>query len=299
MSFSYSPLKSHRVLKSIILKNGNILELTTSWTYIDKLGKDTPQNKIDEKMKSSHYGLLENNIITIEMGEYISRINHKIILFSSSFFLSFILYFCGCIKLSRTKGYNIKENKLFLFIIVFTIINLLLLVVQFKSIYFNTIHNDRHSLSYLYLFATSLIFMNMPMLALISNKVNNYLQYDYLLLDGIKTYLKDRTQSVTEYKSIISFGVYPFFVIGNLPLGILLLLFWLPYAFIQFALFELRRWVQWLYLDESADASKDRPIKRRVNLAVIGLILFIFFVAISLIVGWPNYLINMMGLVFP
>ena len=174
---------------------------------------------------------------------------------------------------------------MWIYVIFLTVINLFVIGAQFSSIYFNKINSDKFTLSYLYLFASSLLIMNMPMLAIISIKMRNH-NYDYMLLGSIRNYLTNRTQSITEYKSIISLEVYPFFILGNFPLGILLLPLWIPYIIIQISLLELRRWVNWLYADEHFENENKKSNKRNANTAIIALFLFIIFIVITLIMGW-------------
>ncbi|MBR5393637.1 MAG: hypothetical protein IK144_00980 [Bacteroidaceae bacterium] len=280
----YSPYNGYKTLKTIIIDNGHIYELTSNWNYkvISKL--IYAQNNIDYGMCNLHDSLYKN-IITTRMGEYISKVNNRIIACILLFLISFSIYIFDCSRFYKLTGNKIKHNKMWIYVIFLTVINLFVIGAQFSSIYFNKINSDKFTLSYLYLFASSLLIMNMPMLAIISIKMRNH-NYDYMLLGSIRNYLTNRTQSITEYKSIISLEVYPFFILGNFPLGILLLPLWIPYIIIQISLLELRRWVNWLYADEHFENENKKSNKRNVNTAIIALFLFIIFIVITLIMGW-------------
>lgn len=293
LSYSLSE-GNDKTLKSIFLTNDNIYELTTSWIYKEKWKNRNPFNEIDNEMGNTHNEILDS-IITVRMDEYISNTNLKIISSFCMFVLFFIIFYSICFKMNGILQNKGNEKKLLLFISFFSIINFFLLIVQYGSIYYARIDYNNSTLTYLYIFSASVSFMNMPMLGFISRKSCESCQFDYLLTRGIKAYLKDRTQSVAEYKSIISFATYPFFVFGNLPCGILLLPFWILFAIIQTILLELRSWIQWLYVPETTNVENCSSYKSKTNMAFIALLLFVLLIIVSFLMGWPSDIIELIG----
>lgn len=95
------------------------------------------------------------------------------------------------------------------------------------------------------------IFTNMYVV----NKAKAENEFDYLIPKWLKFYLIKRHVTDAEYKSVVVFLLYPFFIFGNLPFGICVLGYILPVAILSVILMEVRIFSKWTHEDTNGNNS--------------------------------------------
>ena len=95
------------------------------------------------------------------------------------------------------------------------------------------------------------IFTNMYVV----NKAKAENEFDYLIPKWLKFYLIKRHVTDAEYKSVVVFLLYPFFILGNLPFGLCVLGYILPVAILSVILMEVRIFSKWTHEDTNGNNS--------------------------------------------
>ena len=95
------------------------------------------------------------------------------------------------------------------------------------------------------------IFTNMYVV----NKAKAENEFDYLIPKWLKFYLIKRHITDAEYKSVVVFLLYPFFILGNLSFGICVLGYILPVAILSVILMEVRIFSKWTHEDTNGNNS--------------------------------------------
>ena len=95
------------------------------------------------------------------------------------------------------------------------------------------------------------IFTNMYVV----NKAKAENEFDYLIPKWLKFYLIKRHVTDAEYKSVVVFLLYPFFILGNLPFGLCVLGYILPVAILSVILLEVRIFSKWTHEDTNGNNS--------------------------------------------
>lgn len=91
----------------------------------------------------------------------------------------------------------------------------------------------------------------------IVNKANAKNEFDYLIPKWLKFYLIKKHVTDAEYKSVVVFLLYPFFILGNLPFGICVLGYILPVAILSVILMEARVFSKWTHEDTNGSNSNE------------------------------------------
>lgn len=97
------------------------------------------------------------------------------------------------------------------------------------------------------------IFTNMYVV----NKAKAENEFDYLIPKWLKFYLIKRHVTDAEYKSVVVFLLYPFFILGNLPFGLCVLGYILPVAILSVILMEVRIFSKWTHEDTNGSNSNE------------------------------------------
>ena len=97
------------------------------------------------------------------------------------------------------------------------------------------------------------IFTNMYVV----NKAKAENEFDYLIPKWLKFYLIKRHVTDAEYKSVVVFLLYPFFILGNLPVGLCVLGYILPVAILSVILMEVRIFSKWTHEDTNGNNSNE------------------------------------------
>ena len=97
------------------------------------------------------------------------------------------------------------------------------------------------------------IFTNMYVV----NKAKAENEFDYLIPKWLKFYLIKRHVTDAEYKSVVVFLLYPFFILGNLPFGLCVLGYILPVAILSVILMEVRIFSKWTHEDTNGNNSNE------------------------------------------
>ena len=97
------------------------------------------------------------------------------------------------------------------------------------------------------------IFTNMYVV----NKAKAENEFDYLIPKWLKFYLIKRHVTDAEYKSVVVFLLYPFFIFANLPFGICVLGYILPVAILSVILMEARIFSKWTYEETNGSNSNE------------------------------------------
>ena len=97
------------------------------------------------------------------------------------------------------------------------------------------------------------IFTNMYVV----NKAKAENKFDYLIPKWLNFYLIKRHVTDAEYKSVVVFLLYPFFILGNLPFGLCVLGYILPVAILSVILMEVRIFSKWTHEDTNGSNSNE------------------------------------------
>ncbi len=97
------------------------------------------------------------------------------------------------------------------------------------------------------------IFTNMYVV----NKAKAENKFDYLIPKWLNFYLIKRHVTDAEYKSVVVFLLYPFFILGNLPFGLCVLGYILPVAILSVILMRNTYFLKWTHEDTNGSNSNE------------------------------------------
>lgn len=98
----------------------------------------------------------------------------------------------------------------------------------------------------------TLIIMDLNICPYLYNKSKKGYQYDFLIHDGLRPYFDSRLDNQQEKKTLVSLLYYPLFILGSMPLGILILVYVLPFALVLFVVLEARHLYRWINKDANS-----------------------------------------------
>ena len=214
------------------------------------------------EIKSKYEGVkianqILENLTTIDLYKYNSAFLIKSVGGLIVLILSFLIFIQCCtyntIKLPiRNKtAYGFRKYVLYL-----TIVDVLLLLVlivlgilnnNFRSEYFLFKWFDIETIVYTGI--VSLLLMNMVFYPYLDIKSKRNYCYDFLIPLKLSEYYAKRLDSEQERKTMVSMLYYPLFVIGPMPLGVICLLYVVPFFVIIFITVELRKIYRWINKD--------------------------------------------------
>lgn len=135
-------------------------------------------------------------------------------------------------------------------------VNIICVFADVYSIFTGELRQDSYwwNIFLLFLCAVGMnIFTNMYVV----NKAKAENEFDYLIPKWLKFYLIKRHITDAEYKSVVVFLLYPFFILGNLPFGICVLGYILPVAILSVILMEVRIFSKWTHEDTNGNNSNE------------------------------------------
>lgn len=212
------------------------------------------------QLESKAKRILES-VTSFYLQDYNDMVDKKLLFVVLGSFL-FVVLGLACLlipKLSlRRKGISMPTSEKWLcrYIYVAWLVNVVCVFADIYSVYTGEIKQDGSWWSYFLLFLCA-VGMNIYTNAYIINKVKVEHGFDYFVPKWLKAYLVNRHVTDAEYKSVVVFLLYPFFILGNLPLGLCVLCYVLPVSLLSMVLLEFRNFSKW----SNGEGEKDSQLK--------------------------------------
>lgn len=212
----------------------------------------------------SPYELTENtnkiidSFTTFYLQDYNDMVNMKLILVILCCIV-FVVLGGICLLLPRfvlrNRGGSLSKQAKWLlrYVSVMWLVNIICVLADVYPIFTGELRQDSYWWNVFLLFLCAVgmnIFTNMYVV----NKVETEHKFDYLVPKWLKLYLLKRHVTDAEYKSIVVFLIYPFFILGNLPFGICVLGYILSVSILSVVLIELRNFSKWAH-----EGNNDNP----------------------------------------
>lgn len=201
-----------------------------------------------------------NSITTLD----IKRLNNIILL--KTILLPILIVILAIIfvvmSVSSTKKMPVKNqqaNSLFKWascMMILNVIIMLFIIVRsfFNSdlqfVYYGGNYIDLEPVGYITM--ATIVVMDLLICPYLYNKRKEEFRLDYLIPSKLHSYLESRTVDMKEKKTLLSFICYPLVAIGAMPMGILCLVYIVPFVIILFVSLEIRHLYKWIYSDESS-----------------------------------------------
>lgn len=202
------------------------------------------------------------NLTTLDLYSYNSNLIIKIfacILFASLLIIIFV-YLNNSIYW-KMPIINNHAKRLFKYSLYMSFINLFVTIFVFYWLFTNDDYQlDCFSLNCIdlkilaYLLIATLVIMDLLICTSLYAKQKKEYRYDYLIQDNWQLYFDKRLDNVQEKKTLVSFLYYPLFILGPLPLGILSLVYVIPFGLIILIAVEIRHIYRWINNDVTSDA---------------------------------------------
>lgn len=179
--------------------------------------------------------------------------------------LAVVIFWGICLLLPRiilrNKGFCLSRQAkwLYRFVCIMWLVNIICIFADVYPIFTGELRQDSYWWSIFLLFLCALP-MNMFTNMYIVNKAEVEYKFDYLTPKWLKLYLSKRHVTDAEYKSVVVFLIYPFFILGNLPFGVCVLGYVLPVAILSIILLELRNFSKWTNEGTNNDKSNEVEI---------------------------------------
>lgn len=151
---------------------------------------------------------------------------------------------------------NKDASKLYNYSLFMSILNMLIIIFIYYKIlasgsneyfYYDTRYVDLRVLAFLT--APTLFIMDLLLCTSLFVKARNEYQYDYLIQDWLRPYYRSRLNDQQERKTLILLLYYPLYMLGPMPLGVLCLLYIIPFSIIIFIMLEIRHLYRWINKD--------------------------------------------------
>ena len=201
-----------------------------------------------------------NSITTLD----IKRLNNIILL--KTILLPILIVILAIIfvvmSVSSTKKMPVKNqqaNSLFKWascMMILNVIIMLFIIVRsfFNSdlqfVYYGGNYIDLEPVGYITM--ATIVVMDLLICPYLYNKRKEEFRLDYLIPSKLHSYLESRTVDMKEKKTLLSFICYPLVAIGAMPMGILCLVYIVPFVIILFVSLEIRHLYKWIYSEESS-----------------------------------------------
>ena len=201
-----------------------------------------------------------NSITTLD----IKRLNNIILL--TTILLPILLVILAIIfvgmSVSSTKKMPVKNqqaNSLFKWVACMMILNVIIMLFiivrsffnsDLQFVYYGGYYIDLEPVGYFSM--ATIVVMDLLICPYLYNKRKEEFRLDYLIPSKLHSYLESRTVDMKEKKTLLSFICYPLVAIGAMPMGILCLVYIVPFVIILFVSLEIRHLYKWIYSDESS-----------------------------------------------
>lgn len=205
------------------------------------------------------------NVTTSDLSKYNNSVVIKILFcLLLSLVLAFVFVFLRNKRYESLPTINRRAKGLLRYSFYMTTLNILIILFIFYSlftnedyqfVYYDRSYVDLRSLAYLTI--ATLVLMDLLICTYLYAKQKKEYQYDYLIQDQMQPYYDSRLDSPQEKKALVSMLYYPLFILGPMPLGILSLIYVIPFAIIIFISLELRHLYRWINKD-SATIDQDK-----------------------------------------
>lgn len=205
------------------------------------------------------------NVTTSDLSKYNNSVVIKILFcLLLSLVLAFVFVYLRNKRYKSLPTINKHAKSLLKYSFYMTLLNIFIILFIFYSlftnedyqfVYYDRSYVDLRSLAYLTI--ATLVLMDLLICTYLYAKQKKDYQYDYLIQDQMQPYYDSRLDNPQEKKALVSLLYYPLFILGPMPLGILSLIYVIPFAIIIFILLELRHLYRWINKD-SATIDQDR-----------------------------------------
>ncbi len=205
------------------------------------------------------------NVTTSDLSKYNNSVVIKILFcLLLSLVLAFVFVYLRNKRYKSLPTINKHAKSLLKYSFYMTLLNIFIILFIFYSlftnedyqfVYYDRSYVDLRSLAYLTI--ATLVLMDLLICTYLYAKQKKDYQYDYLIQDQIQPYYNSRLDNPQEKKALVSLLYYPLFILGPMPLGILSLIYVIPFAIIIFISLELRHLYRWINKD-SATIDQDR-----------------------------------------
>ena len=205
------------------------------------------------------------NVTTSDLSKYNNSVVIKILFcLLLSLVLAFVFVYLRNKRCESLPTINKRAKGLLRYSFYMTSLNILIILFIFYSlftnedyqfVYYDRSYVDLRSLAYLTI--ATLVLMDLLICTYLYSKQKKDYQYDYLIQDQMQPYHDSRLDNPQEKKALVSLLYYPLFILGPMPLGILSLIYVIPFAIIIFISLELRHLYRWINKD-SATIDQDR-----------------------------------------
>ena len=205
------------------------------------------------------------NVTTSDLSKYNNSVVIKILFcLLLSLVLAFVFVYLRNKRYKSLPTINKHAKSLLKYSFYMTLLNIFIILFIFYSlftnedyqfVYYDRSYVDLRSLAYLTI--ATLVLMDLLICTYLYAKQKKDYQYDYLIQDQMQPYYDSRLDNPQEKKALVSLLYYPLFILGPMPLGILSLIYVIPFAIIIFISLELRHLYRWINKD-SATIDQDR-----------------------------------------
>ena len=205
------------------------------------------------------------NVTTSDLSKYNDSVVIKILFcLILSLVLAFVFVYLRNKRYKSLPTINKHAKSLLKYSFYMTLLNIFIILFIFYSlftnedyqfVYYDRSYVDLRSLAYLTI--STLVLMDLLICTYLYAKQKKDYQYDYLIQDQMQPYYDSRLDNPQEKKALVSLLYYPLFILGPMPLGILSLIYVIPFAIIIFISLELRHLYRWINKD-SATIDQDR-----------------------------------------
>lgn len=200
------------------------------------------------------------NVTTSDLSRYNNSVVIKILFcLLLSLVLAFVFVYLRNKRYKSLPTINKHAKSLLKYSFYMTLLNILIISFVFYSlftnedyqfVYYDRSYVDLRCLAYLTI--ATLVLMDLLICTYLYAKQKKKYQYDNLIQDQMQPYYDSRLDGPQEKKALVSLLYYPLFFLGPMPLGILSLIYVIPFAIIIFISLELRHLYRWINKDSAA-----------------------------------------------
>lgn len=192
---------------------------------------------------------------------YLADYNKSVILLAGKTLLCALLFVIACLialilgkkclnMQSNTAIKNDAAKKLSWYISVAFGVNLICVFLDIYPLYLGEICLDDTWWKYFTAILCSILIVNIFTLAICLSKIKGEYTFDFIVPTWLKKYLYKRNVTNAEYKSFTILVGYSLYILGNLPLGIIIIAYIIPVSALFILMMEIRNFFNWLNADE-------------------------------------------------
>lgn len=187
-----------------------------------------------------------SNLTTNSPKETRNSIQNKLYQKNAIFFICILIYLSAMFLRKRHINNKISY-KLLCYTSITTLITFCLIVNEWHLIYTNYLIYDNYFKLIIFTLILNLLIINFTFIAYLHKKCKKEYTYDFLLPKFITWYFNKRKTLESERKLYTAIVCYPLFILGVLPFGIIIFVFYaLPISIIFVIITELKVLITWI-----------------------------------------------------